>query len=137
MKSVATFKSTVKSVAQKMQNAKAFAAVAITAPGTLLISPSASALNRVNLTENTAGNQNLETVAANLDGAGQTMASLFINLVTIFGFVVVAMSIYTLWKASKDEREKPMPAIVGLFVGGAMAAVGTIMWIMKNTIVPV
>ena len=50
-------------------------------------------------------------------------------------FVVVAISLYTLWKASKEEREKPRSAVVGLFIGGAMAAVGTIMWIMKNTVV--
>ena len=53
---------------------------------------------------------------------------------SIGGFVVVAISLYTLWKASKDEREKPLSAIVGLFIGGAMAAVGTIMWMMRNTV---
>jgi hypothetical protein len=88
-----------------------------------------------NLTSNNeAGQKTFGTVAANLDSASQTMAGLLIQFVSVGGFVVVAVSLYQLYKASKDEREKPMSAIVGLFIGGAMAAVGTIMWIMRNTV---
>lgn len=95
----------------------------------------AHAINKTDLTQDTSGGKKFADVASNIDDAAQTGASLFIQLVSIGGFVVVAISLYTLWKASKDEREKPMSAIVGLFIGGAMAAVGTIMWIMKNTVV--
>lgn len=95
----------------------------------------AYALNKTDLTQDKSGGKKFQDVAANLDDAAQTGASLFIQIVSIGGFVVVAISLYTLWKASKDEREKPMSAIVGLFIGGAMAAVGTIMWIMKTTVV--
>lgn len=95
----------------------------------------AFALNKIDLTQDTSGGKNLGDVAENIDSAGQTGASLLIGLCALGGFVVVAISLYALWKASKDEREKPMGALVGLFIGGAMAAVGTIMWIMRNTIV--
>jgi RsiW-degrading membrane proteinase PrsW (M82 family) len=83
----------------------------------------------------TGGNKDLSTITTNIDDAAGNIAATIVNLVTIGGFVVVALSLYQLYKASKDEREKPMSAVVGLFIGGAMAGVGTIMWIMRNTIV--
>ena len=86
------------------------------------------------LTQDTSGGKKLGDVAGNLNTASQQVATLIIQVVSVGGFVVVAISLYQLWKASKDEREAPMPAIVGLFIGGAMAAVGTIMWIMKATV---
>ncbi|MFP3408550.1 hypothetical protein SB757_28480, partial [Pseudomonas sp. SIMBA_065] len=81
------------------------------------------------------GGKTADDVMTNIDNTAQGGATLLISLVSIGGFVVVAISLYTLWKASKDEREKPMSAIVGLFIGGLMAAVGTVMWIMRNTVV--
>jgi len=103
---------------------------------TSLFSSSAMALDGKDWTkDNSAGTKNIATVAGNLDTASQSIAGLLIQFVSVGGFVVVAISLYQLYKASKDEREKPMSAIVGLFIGGAMAAVGTIMWIMKNTVI--
>lgn len=93
------------------------------------------ALARTDLTQDTSGGANFDAIADNLDGAAQTSASLLIQIVSVGGFVVVAISLYTLYKASKEDRESPMPAIVGLFIGGAMAAVGTIMWVMRNTVI--
>lgn len=94
----------------------------------------AHAISKTDLTKDTTGGKKFENIAENIDNAGQTGASLLITLVSIGGFVVVAISLYTLWRASKDEREKPLSAIVGLFIGGAMAGVGTIMWMMRNTV---
>ena len=94
----------------------------------------AHAISKTDLTQDISGGKKFDDIAGNIDGAAQTGASLLIQLVSIGGFVVVAISLYTLWKASKDEREKPLSAIVGLFIGGAMAAVGTIMWMMRNTV---
>lgn len=94
----------------------------------------AHAISKTDLTQDSSGGKKFENIAENIDNAGQTGASLLITLVSIGGFVVVAISLYTLWRASKDEREKPMSAIVGLFIGGAMAGVGTIMWMMRNTV---
>lgn len=101
--------------------------------GTLVLP--AHALSKTDLTQDTSGGKKFEQIAENVDGAVQTGASLMIQIVAVGGFVVVAVSLYTLWKASKDEREKPMSAVVGLFIGGAMAGVGTIMWMMRNTVV--
>lgn len=109
--------------------------MAMIAVAAFLAAPPAFGINRTDLTQDTSGGKTLENVAENVDNASQTGATLFINLVTMCGFVVVAICLYTLWKASKDEREKPMSSIVGLFIGGAMAAVGSIMWIMRNTII--
>lgn len=94
----------------------------------------AHAISKTDLTQDISGGKKFDDIADNIDGAAQTGASLLIQLVAIGGFVVVAISLYTLWKASKDEREKPLSAVVGLFIGGAMAGVGTIMWMMRNTV---
>jgi hypothetical protein len=95
----------------------------------------AQAITATDLTQDTSGGKKLGDVASNINTASQQAATLLIQLVSVGGFVVVALSLYQLWKASKDEREAPMPAIVGLFIGGAMAAVGTIMWIMRGTVI--
>lgn len=123
----------MKSLSKPFVTAKAKVNMLI-ASAALLASQGTLALNKIDLTNDTSGGKNFDNIAANIDGAAQTGAALFIQIVTIMGFVVVAISLWTLYKASKDEREKPTSAIVGLFIGGAMAAVGTIMWIMKNTI---
>lgn len=94
----------------------------------------AHAISKTDLTQDMSGGKKFEDMAENIDNAGQVGATLIIGLVSIGGFVVVAISLYTLWRASKDEREKPLSAIVGLFIGGAMAGVGVVMWMMRNMV---
>jgi RsiW-degrading membrane proteinase PrsW (M82 family) len=94
-----------------------------------------AAMSPTDLTTDKSGGQDFGQMASRLDDAAQIGATLLISLVAIGGFVVIAISLYTLWKASKDEREKPMSAIVGLFIGGAMAGVSSVMWIFRNTVV--
>jgi len=102
----------------------------------LALSAPAFALNKTDLTQDQSGGKKLQDVLANADDAAQTTATFVIGLVAIGGYVVVALSLYGLYKASKDDRgnEKPLASIIGLFIGGAMAGVGTIMWIMRGTL---
>ena len=119
---------TIKEAAQSTAIKAALLISSLTSAG------AAMAITKTDLTTDSSGGKKFQDIATNIDDAAQTGAGLIIQLVAIGGFVVVAISLYTLWKASKDEREKPMSAIVGLFIGGAMAGVGTIMWMMKTTI---
>lgn len=89
----------------------------------------------LDLTKDTSGGKKLDDVMQNVSRTGQVGAGLLVQLAALVGLIVVIISLAVLWKASKDEREKPTSAIVGLFVGGAFAAVGTIMWIMKSTLI--
>lgn len=115
-----------------LKNAAAKASVLGT---TALISLQTYALNKIDLTQDTSGGKTVNDIATNIDDAAQTGAALIIQLVTIGGYIVVALSLYGLYKASKEDRDsKPLPAILGLFIGGAMAGVGTIMWMMKTTV---
>src|SRR5471030_1619806 len=125
-------KSVKKSVSAMWLKALAIVMATSAMAGTALAQT--STLPTTDLTKDTSNGKKISDVANNLNTAAQTGASLMIQLVAIGGFVVVAISLYTLWKASKDEREKPLSAIDGLFIGGAMAAVASIVWIMKNTI---
>ena len=105
------------------------------AVASMLVSSTAFAqTGQLDLTKDTSNGKKFGDIANNVNVAAQQGASLLVQLCALGGFVVVAISLYTLWKASKDEREKPMSAVVGLFIGGAMAGIGTIMWMMKNTV---
>jgi hypothetical protein len=88
----------------------------------------------IDLTQDLSGGKKAGDVLNNVTTTVNQGASTTVGIVALLGFVVVALSLMQFHKASKDERESPKSAFVGLFVGGAMAAVGSIMWIMKNTI---
>ena len=105
-----------------------------TALGLLFAHTATAQVTPLDLSKDTSGGKKFGDIANNIGTAGQQGAALALQLCALAGFVIVAISLYTLWKASKDEREKPVSAIVGLFVGGAMAGVATIMWMMKNTV---
>ena len=99
----------------------------------MLHSATASAISKVDLATDMSKGKTMTDVFTNADNTAQEGAAFFIGLVAIAGYVVIALSLWTLYKASKDEREKPTSAFVGMFVGGLMAGVGTFMWIIRNS----
>lgn len=107
----------------------------ITIVGGLYIAANAYAIKTYDLTKDQSGGKTLSNVmdnTSNIVGQGATLA---VEVVAFIGVIIVALSLHTLYKASKDNsRERPFSAFVGMFVGGAMAGVGVIVWIVKNSI---
>jgi hypothetical protein len=118
-------KQAVNSTALKVQATM----IALAATGT-----ASAQITATDLTKDTSNGKKFGDIANNINQASQQGATLALGITALGGYVIIAISLYTLWKASKDEREKPMSALVGLFIGGAMAGVATVMWIMKNTV---
>ena len=66
---------------------------AITAAVGALTAPSAFAITKTDLTQDTSGGKTASDVMTNIDDTAQGGATLLISLVSIGGFVVVAMSV--------------------------------------------
>lgn len=78
--------------------------------------------------------QTTSEIAENLSEAMDTGGHAIIVIAGVFGAIVVAVSLYTMYRATKDDRAKPIGAVVGLFVGGLMLGIPILLWIMFNTI---
>lgn len=76
----------------------------------------------------------LKEVIGNTKETVQDGGALIVDVVTIAGFVVIATSLYQLYKSSKDERIEKGPWLFAIFIGGLMAGVGSFMWIIKHSI---
>jgi hypothetical protein len=81
-----------------------------------------------------AGNKKIDNVMASASGTANSAYDAFIIGITVFGVVLVGLSLYGMYKASADERETPKKAIVGLVVGGALTVVGIITAYSANTL---
>lgn len=92
-------------------------------------------LKPYDLTKDQSGGKTYKDVANNVNDATSLSAALFLNIIGFAGYILIGLCLWKLHTASKNEHEKPLSAFVGLFVGGLMAAVGTIAWVIRNTVV--
>lgn len=106
------------------------------ATGTLaLMSTQASAIEAFDPTKDLSGGKKMTDVLDNANTSAQTFTTFLLNLMTLGGFIVIGISLFALWKASKEDgRERPLAAVIGLFMGGLMAGIGTIAWIIRNSL---
>jgi hypothetical protein len=91
-----------------------------------------AAVTPLDMTQDQSGGKTLTDVANSANDVGMTAGALALNIMGVVGFIIVAFCFYLLWKSSKqDARENPVPAIVGLIIGGLMTAAGAIAWIVR------
>lgn len=92
-------------------------------------------LKPYDLTKDQSGGKTYKDVANNVNDATSLSAALFLNIIGFAGYILIGLCLWKLHTASKNEHEKPLSAFIGLIVGGLMAAVGTIAWVIRNTVV--
>jgi hypothetical protein len=81
--------------------------------------------------------KNFNDVSANINSGLTTFKSLAIGFAAVAGTVLIANSLFNLYKASKDpsHQVKPIAGIVGLVIGGLLVAVSAVVGISSNSVV--
>jgi amino acid transporter len=80
------------------------------------------------------GSGNIQGMMGAGEDVVQTGTSLVVMVFSLLGFIIVGVSLVSLWRASKEEgRERPMGAVVGLVVGGLCLGIGAIAWAVNRT----
>jgi hypothetical protein len=84
--------------------------------------------------EDLSGGLKASTVIENTSNLSRQGAGLLFDLVGIAGFVICALCLAGLYRASKDEqsREQPVGLMIGLVIGVLMSAVGAVSWAIRN-----
>ena len=81
-------------------------------------------LKPYDLTKDQSGGKTFKDVANNVNDATALSTALFLNIMAFAGYIIIAICLFILYRASKDDgRERPLSAIVGLVMGGLMAAI--------------
>jgi len=91
-----------------------------------LVLAQTSGLSGFETAKTAAGTKNLSNIADNAGATANSWFNAFMIIITACGVVLVGFSLYHFYKASKEDRETPKPAIVGVLVGGLMTVVGII-----------
>ncbi len=99
-----------------------------------VLAPPVFAVQATDATQDSSGGKNFTQVAGNIDQARQIGTTVLLGIFALVGIIMAGMSILALHRASKEEREKPTGAVVGLICGGAMTMVSMIVWIVHNTL---
>lgn len=92
-------------------------------------------LKPYDLTKDQSGGKTYKDVANNVNDATSLSTALFLNIIAFAGYILIGICLWKLHSAAKNDHEKPLSAIIGLIVGALMAAIGTIAWIIRNTVV--
>lgn len=77
----------------------------------------------------------MSDIAGNISDMMETSGYLIIYIAEIAGMVITGVSLYMLYRASKnDNKESPIGGVVGLVVGGLLMSIPLILWVLYNTL---
>lgn len=79
----------------------------------------------------------LGAIAENITESVDQVGALLVVFGAIMGAVIIFASLHTLWKSTKDDRERPVGAIIGLLVGGLLFGFPGLIWRIFNSIMAV
>jgi amino acid transporter len=100
-----------------------------------VLAPPVFALQQTDSTQDSSGGKTFTQMATDADNTRQLVTTLILGVFALFGIIMAGMSIMSLHRAAKEEREKPTGAVVGLICGGAMTMVSIIVWVIHNQLV--
>lgn len=79
-----------------------------------------------------AGTKQITDLTAKGVATANNIANFVLVIASLAGLILCASSVWAIYKASKDDRESPKTAIVGIFVGAAMTIISIILGIVRN-----
>lgn len=84
---------------------------------------------------NGAAGKDITSVIQKQTNTLQYALDLVFMIFTIGGVIISGICMFILWRASKDpDRERPMSAVVGFFMGGGLTIVGLMVGFFANTL---
>lgn len=122
----------IKKAKKAVDNRIIFGYVLMTTP-LLSYAQNSGSIAGFNTAKQTAGSKKLDDVAQNVDRLAGNTYNTINTIAILLGVFLVAISLWGFYKSSKDERETPKSAIVGLIIGGMMTAVGIVTAMSANT----
>ena len=79
-----------------------------------------------------AGTRQITDLTKKTNETANAIVNTVLVVAALAGVVLICGSVWGIYKASKEDRESPKVAIVGIFVGAAMTMISVLVGIFRN-----